>query len=469
MTVPGLLSDPGRTQLRAKADGATLLTGYVLLLYLVPSKLIFKPLGGAGTPAALLGLCAAAWWCWSRIHAAGPRHPMAWLPRLGIAFFAAVLCSYVAATSRVITGQELRGAQQGLVNVASWLGVLLLAAEGMGSKERVLVLLRRATLLGGCIAALGLFQFVTKKAWVDSLSIPGLTWNSTGLEIADRNGFARPAGTATHSIEFGLVMALLLPFAIGLALDRSWAGPVRRWAPVLSMCLAIPVAISRSAIIATVIVLAFVVPTWTPQVRRAAAGAGVALLVFVYLTVHGLLGTIQGLFTGLSKNASIGSRTDSYGLAYEFIPRSPFFGRGVGTFNSGYRILDNQYLALLIDGGIVAVTVLLSLFVCGIVTAVRARSLSTDPRVRNMAQAAAGAITAAAIGYGFFDGFAFPMFAGTSFLLLGLAAALATPDRVATAEMPDQLAALRAPDQVATAQPPDQVAAVAPRDHARAS
>ena len=56
-------------------------------------------------------------------------------------------------------------------------------------------------------------------------------------------------------------------------------------------------------------------------------------------------GQLRSYFNAAS-TVKMGVITD--GLVYEFSPRSPLFGRGLGTFNSGYRILDNQYLALLI-------------------------------------------------------------------------------------------------------------------------
>lgn len=429
MTSTTILGTEALPRGRYRADGVTVLTAYVLLLLFVPSKLIVKQLGGAGTPATILGLAAAAWWCWQRLHAAGPRRRLDRVSRFALVLLAAALASYVAGTTRVIRPEELRGSQQGLLGLVSWIGVLLVAAEGTIDGRRIVVLLRRFTYCAAWVAVLGLVQFVTKKSWVDQLSVPGLSWNTADLEIADRNGFARPAGTATHSIEFGLVMAILLPFAIQLALDRRWAGPLRRWFPVFALSLAIPIAISRSAIIATGIVVFFLVPSWSPTVRRGALAAGGGLLVFIFLTVHGLLGTIKGLFTNLSNNASIGSRTDSYSLAFEVFQHSPVVGRGLGTFNSGYRILDNQYLALLIDTGVIGLVSLLALLLSGVFTALRARATLLDESMRSLAPAAAGSIAAAAVGYAFFDGFAFPMFAGTTFLLLGVAAALGSAPR----------------------------------------
>ena len=78
-----------------------------------------------------------------------------------------------------------------------------------------------------------------------------------------------------------------------------------------------------------------------------------ALLVttVVFLTMPGVLGTITNLFTGISSDSSVASRTGSYDVASMFISRSPLLGRGFGTFLPKYWILDNGYLGLLIEGG----------------------------------------------------------------------------------------------------------------------
>ena len=44
-------------------DAATVITLYVLLLILLPSRLIIGPLGAAGTPAQALGMLGLLWWC----------------------------------------------------------------------------------------------------------------------------------------------------------------------------------------------------------------------------------------------------------------------------------------------------------------------------------------------------------------------------------------------------------------------
>ncbi|XAS77955.1 O-antigen ligase family protein [Dermatophilaceae bacterium Sec6.4] len=340
-----------------------------------------------------------------------------------LVFFCAVIASFVAAMTRVISSGEITGAEQSILGLLGWMGVLFVAIDGIGSWSRLQVLLRRVSLLVGFEALVGIIQFAAGKSFVDGLHVPGLTWNAP-VQITARDGFFRPAGTATHPLEFGLAISVLLPIVLFVAFDPETGGRIRRWFPVSALCLAIPISISRSAIIATAVVLVIIFPIWSRRARYAALAGGCALLGGMYLVLPKFFGAIQGLFVGLSNNASISSRTDSYSMAWEFIVRSPVVGRGLGTFNSDYRILDNQYLGLIIGVGVLGAGIFVALYLVGAWCAWRVSYLAADEPMRNLARSVLASIAASGVSYAFFDGFGFPMFAGISFLLLGIAGLL---------------------------------------------
>ena len=137
------------------------------------------------------------------------------------------------------------------------------------------------------------------------------------------------------------------------------------------------------------------------------------------------LNSIIGLFTGVSDDPSIASRTDSFSLASEFIDSNPWFGRGLGTFLPKYRIFDNQYLLLLVTIGVVGTLAFLALAITAVVMTVPPAQHAAR---RGVARPGADPL-AAAISAGFsclfmFDAFAFPMTMGALFLILGMAGAL---------------------------------------------
>ena len=407
------------------ADGTTFLTVYLVLVLVIPSRLVVGPLGSAGAPATILGMVATVWWCW---HQMSQRRTFELrtqpVRRTMLIFGGAIVASFVAAQLRPISDAESSSADSGLLLILAFTGLLLVANDGIPNRDRLDVLVRRIALGVGLVAVLGLVQFATGQPFTDLLQIPGLQVNGNLVSVNERSGFVRPAGTAIHPIEFGTVLNLLLPLCLYVAAYPGPIGRFRRWFPVVAIALAVPISISRSAIVGAAIVLAFLIPTWSSRVRRLALVGIVVLAGLMFVAVPGMLGTITDLFSGISGDTSTQSRTGSYDLAYDFIARAPIVGRGFLTFMPQYRILDNQYLGLAIDTGLLGVFSLLALFVVGLVVALRTRFRSSDPATRSLAQSFAASIAVAMASFALFDAFSFPMFAGLTFMVLGLAGCL---------------------------------------------
>ena len=422
MTSPSPLVAVGRRP-RPPRDAITALTVYVCILTAIPSPLVFAPLGAAGTPAQILGMLLLLWWCaewFAQDHRLlGRRTPVR-----GAMLVFAVCClvSYFVAATRPIDAVELRAADRALLSLCAWLGVVLTLADSVGSLARLRMLLRRMVTAVGAVAALGIIQFTTAQSWTNRLVLPGLTLNTDLANVSGRAGFVRPAGTATHPIEFGVVLTMALPLALHFAAHDATRPLLRRyWAPAL-IALAIPLSISRSAILGGAMAMVVLLPSWPVTRRRRVYGLMALLGMAVYVAVPGLLGTLQGLFLGIKGDDSARSRTDSYAIVGEFLARSPLFGRGLGTFLPAYRILDNQLLGTAIELGAVG---LLSL---GAVLAITMRSAITVKRwaasEADLGQSLAAGVAAGSISLATFDALSFPMAAGVLFLLVGSVAAL---------------------------------------------
>lgn len=410
---------------RTSLDAVTLLTLLFFVLFAIPSRLIFAPLGASGTPAQVLSLGLGTWWAAIKL-AGGDRDPRRRdvVRRAMLLFVLAILVSYLVAATRPVTAAELRQADTGLVLALGWLGLLLFTGSGLPSLAALHLTLRRLVIAGGLLASLGLVQFVTKRPLTNYIQIPGLTTNNTLVSVVGRGGLTRPAGTALHPIEFGAVLTMILPVALHFAMHDRSRNALRRWFPVAAIAIAVPISISRSAIVSTIVVLLFLLPTWTRGARRITYATLIGLFGLLYVAVPGLLGTLTGLFTGISGDSSAQSRTDSYALATEFITRWPLFGRGFLTFLPSYRILDNQYLGLAIETGAFGVAALLFLFLCGIFIGRAIRLRSADIPTRSLANALAASVASAAASFALFDAFSFPMAATLLFFMLGCLSAL---------------------------------------------
>lgn len=420
-----LVPSGGRSAVVRRVDSVAVLSLFLVLLIGIPAQLVFAPLGAAGTPAQMLAMGVLVWWVARRLAQLPARRAPQPVRRALLVFALALLGSYFAAATRPIDELELRAADRGLLSLCAWAGIVLATTDGIADRLRLDLLLRRLVTAVGALAALGVVQFFTGLDVARYLQIPGLVANTSYAEVLARADFRRPAGTATHPIEFGVVLAIVLPLALHYALhgeSKRW----RRWLPVVLIATALPISISRSAIVGAVVVLVFLLPTWPVGLRRRAYVALVGLIGAVYLAVPGLLGTLRNLFTGLlgGGDSSTQSRTNSYTVAVHYIAERPILGRGVGTFLPSYQILDNQYLITTIEAGLIGSLALFGLLFTGVLTARGIRRRSADPAARSLAQSLAAAIAVALVAFGTFDALSFPMAAGTTFFVLGCIGAL---------------------------------------------
>ncbi|MBA8792695.1 O-antigen ligase [Friedmanniella endophytica] len=324
------------------------------------------------------------------------------------------------ATLRPISADELSTATLGVVSCLGWLGLLLLGATMIGRADRLTQLFDRVVLAGGLLALLGLAQFFFHQTFIDIIQIPGLSATQPIYGVQSREGFTRPAGTAIHPIEFGVVLTTVLPMAIARAIDGRELRPVRRYFPASAILLAILLSVSRSALVCAAVGIIVCIPGWPRRARGPIMVACGGLGVLVFLTVPGMLGSILGLFSGIGTDSSAQSRVDSWGFALHYFAESPILGRGFATFLPKYHILDNQYLLLLVEMGVVGLVAVLALVASGLRSAFAAASF-LPPESRVQPIALAGGIAAAASSLALFDAFSFPMVPGLLFLLLGMA------------------------------------------------
>ncbi|MEU4653986.1 O-antigen ligase family protein [Streptomyces sp. NPDC023723] len=408
-----------------RLDATTILTGYLVLAVFVPSNLTLPALGGVGTPANVFALLGLLWylatWLGGRIvPARGTR-----LPRVAMCVLAAaVLLSYLAAATRGSTHAETLGADRGLIALLVWVALVVLASAGIQERSRLETLMRRLVVLGTVVALLGYYDFFAATNIADSISIPGLQSSSAGSGAMDRGSFTRPRSTTAHPLEFGGMLALLVPFAVHQAFDpvRRHAGALRRWAPVAIMAGALPLTVSRTSIIGAFIAILVLVPRWKPQRRWAAIGLILGSVAGFKVIIPGLIGTITNLFASFlsDSDSSTQARTVKYGAIVPYLEEHPWFGRGFGTFTPDlYFFTDNEYMLVLAEMGVLGLIALLVLIVTGVHTGGAIRRLARTESDRELGQAFLASALVALVISATFDALSFPMYAGMFFLLLG--------------------------------------------------
>ncbi|GGU23640.1 O-antigen ligase family protein [Streptomyces daghestanicus] len=408
-----------------RLDATTVLTGYLVLAFFVPSNLTLPALGGVGTPANVFALLGLLWylatWLGGRIRPA----PGTRLPRVAMCVLAAaVLLSYLAAATRGSSHAEVLGADRGLIGLLVWVALVVLASAGIQERARLETLMRRLVVLGTVVALIGYYDFFAATNIADSISIPGLQSGSAGSGAMDRGSFTRPRSTTAHPLEFGGMLALLVPFAVHQAFDpvRRHAGALRRWAPVAIMAGALPLTVSRTSIIGAFIVILVMVPRWKPQRRWAALGLILGSVAVFKVIIPGLIGTITNLFAGFlsDSDSSTQARTVKYSAIVPYLKEHPWFGRGFGTFTPDlYFFTDNEYMLILAETGVVGLVAFLVLIATGIHTGGAVRRLARTESDRELGQAFFASALVALVTSATFDALSFPMYAGMFFLILG--------------------------------------------------
>ena len=419
---------------------------YFVLLFGLPSKLVVAQIGAAGTPANLWGLFALLWWVCATIGGQNPvkRHSPV---RLAIGVLTlAVLVSYAAAMTRgwyapgnvrqatdeifdlvpptlaQVRTTMIDAADRGLLSFGAWLGIALVSVDGLRSWADLDRLVRWLTSIAGLVAGLGIVQYFTGLNIASFFKVPGLVANSEFGAVGTRSVLRRVYATANHPIEFGVVMAGIFP----LALHRTFHGSRSKaaWLSTIALGLAIPISVSRSAILvvgATILLMAI---SWPPPWRQRFLMSVPAVVIAMRIALPGVVGTIFSLFKNLGNDPSVSGRTDDYSVALRVYSENPIFGRGLFTFVPRYyRILDNQVLMILLELGAVGLAATALLTIVAFCSARGARRRAPDEEHAHLALAISAAIGGVMLSYATFDAWGFPMAAGLSFILFGLSGA----------------------------------------------
>jgi O-antigen ligase len=232
-----------------------------------------------------------------------------------------------------------------------------------------------------------------------------------GAPTVIRNGVPRPAGMAANPLELAAVMALGLPFAVYL-LFSSASPKARLWYLTCSVLISITLvlSISRTGILAAAAILVVAVVANASRPRLVVSGlAAVAALgaVVALLVPASVDATIRQFGKDGNEDASLATRLQDYEELNNLLGPHAWVGRGpnaVETYaarDGGGLVLDNQYLLLIAETGVIGLTALILLLAStGATAARRAREPTNE---RGLWVAAVGAVAAFTVMSATFD------------------------------------------------------------------
>jgi len=367
---------------RPLPQAVVLLQVYSFVLLVIPSDVTLGKISGALFPAGIIGMLAFGWWMAAILF--GLHDPRNYPNPARLSFFVLWACSLISYAFLAITVSlpvEVRAGDRWLIQLCAWTGVAMVAAESLNSMRDFHAVIRALVWGGAVCGFVASLQFwVNLDLAVYLRWIPGFSLNAENLGIDSRASLNRVAGTAIHPIELGVVAATVLPLAIFNGLYDKDRSPARRSIPVVLIIAAIPVSVSRSAILAAVVSLGLLL-------------------------------------------ASLKARQQDIPLVEKLVREHPWFGRGGGSYAPVNPLdnLDNQYYRMLIELGIVGTVLITAAYlIAPAVIAFVARKRCTSESSRTLGAALGGSAAASALVAFTFDSLGFPMYAGLIALIIGM-------------------------------------------------
>jgi O-antigen ligase len=401
-------------------DAAVLLGLMYVLLALIPARLVIPGMTDLGRPALVVGFLLFFWWAVTRFSPnlvmPGPQ-PIRWA---FFAFFGVLLIGYAVGFLRGLSSMEANASDRTMLYFCVFGGAALTAADGLPNWLRLRALLKVLIVSATFVAALGVVEYLVHRDLSNYLVLPGLQAKGWNPVVEDRGSGVRVASTTSHYIEMAAYLALILPFAIHFAIFSRR----RRWMAILATVIiaaGIASTISRTGIIAVVIMFIALVPLWTWRLRYNIGVLVTTLLIGAASASPGLITTLMHLFDNPTQNSSISVRYARYPLAFKYIGQRPWLGRGTGTWVSPqYQIMDNQWLETMLSNGILGVVAYAALHITAITVAWMALKRSTDPEVRHLCAALISTQFMGLVVAATFDSLAFLTFATMLALTFGL-------------------------------------------------
>jgi len=347
------------------------LAGFVTMLFLVPFDAIdlpvSLPLNSTPDRLALLGLVAL--WATGTVVLSATARPRLRLTRVhcaALAFFAACCLSVALDGPALANMDEVTLVLKKLALLASYIVFFFLVASTLRPREapRFAALI---VVLGVIVALATVVEYrlhynVFYSLWGKLLPI------ELPSELGTRDSLGRLTvyGPTSQPLELAALLAMVLPFAVIGSIEAATRRRRLLYSLAIGLLLAGGVATSRKTSLVAPAGAILLLMVYRPRViARSLLGLALVLGVLVHFTSPGALGSVAGQLQPGNVNGVLTTtdRTARYDAVRPDVMRHLLLGRGFQSYDPHkYRILDNEYLGLLITVGLLGVTAYIAIF-----------------------------------------------------------------------------------------------------------
>jgi O-Antigen ligase len=393
-----------------------MLAGFLAMLFLVPFDAIDLPinlpLNSSLDRPALVAL--ATLWLLTLAIVSGAARPRLKLTRVHFAVFAffGLCCLGIALDGHALASMsEVSLVVKKLALLISYIVFFIVVASVIRPRE----VPRYAVLMVGLGVIVAISTIIEYRLHYNVFySLWGKVFTVTlpsEFDAPDSLGRLTVFGPTSHPLELAALLAMVLPFAIVGLIDAATRRQRMLYTLAIGLLLAGGVATSRKTSIVAPAAAILLLFAYRPRaVFRSLATLAVVLGVLVHVTSPGALGSvITQLEPGHFDSAlTTTDRTERYDAVRPDIISHMLLGRGYESYDPHvYRILDNEYLGLLITTGLLGVLAYLGIF--GAMMSAAHRTIrGPDPVRSSWALAAFASVGVIAVASLLFDVLSFP-------------------------------------------------------------
>jgi hypothetical protein len=346
------------------------LAGFVAMLFLAPFDALHLPVSlplDSNIDRPLL-VALVLLWLASMAVLSGAARPRVRLTRVhfaALAFFV-VCCVGVGVDGAALANMdEVTLVLKKLALLASYLVFFFVVASALRAREvprfAVLIVALGSIVAVATVAEYRLHYNVFYALWGKLLPIV----KPPDLDAPDSIGRLTVYGPTSQPLELAALLAMVLPFAVMGAVDS----PTRRrrllYSLAIGLLLAGGVATSRKTSLVAPAGAMLLLLAYRPRaLARSLLGLAVVLGVVVHVTSPGALGSVLSQLEPGHVNGVLTTtdRTARYDAVAPDVMRHLLLGRGFASYDPHkYRILDNEYLGLLITTGAIGVAAYLAI------------------------------------------------------------------------------------------------------------